>query len=248
MNVKTASGRGWSRSAVVCGMLVVLAGMALADYGFDLTPRGDTVQHVAPSDAAEFHFTLTNTGTTSDVFRFDCSVISAVPGWTVVYCVRGVCVEPGNPVYDTLQAGGTDTTAKVTVYTNATEGEEAVSLRARSMGDTTLAESVVTHTIVGSGVEEFSGAGAPRVPFQVAPEPVRRGGQITLSFSTAKPVSFSVNLFDAAGASVSMVAHGTAPGGRHVINWRPDRLFARGVYLFRLTAGDESVVRKLVVE
>lgn len=71
---------------------------------------------------------------------------------------------------------------------------------------------------------------------------------MTLSFASARPLSFSVDLFDAAGGWVSLVARGTVHGGRHAVNWRPDRLLGRGVYLLRLTAGGSPTVRKLVVE
>jgi hypothetical protein len=248
MNPRSGVAGQCSVTAAVSLLLAGLAGSAWAGYGLELIARGDTVQHVSPSAVGEFHFTLTNTGTSPDVFEFDCRVVSGVPGWTVVYCVGGQCVEPGMTVYDTLSAGASDTAIKVSVYTTATEGEEVVSLHVRSMGDTTQAESVRTHTIVGSAIEERSEAAAHGIPFRVAPEPVRRGGQAGLSFSTGRSLRFSVDLFDAAGGWVSLVADGTAPGGRHVINWRPDRHLAPGIYLLRLKIGDESVVRKLVVE
>lgn len=245
MNGKTGGGYAWIRAAMVLAALVC---PALAGYGFGLTPRGDTIQHVSPSGTAEFYFSLVNTGTSTDVFKFDCRVVSGVPGWTVVYCVRGVCVEPGISVYDTLPAAGTDTTAKVSVYTDTTQGEGVASLRVNSMGDPALAESIGTHTIVGAGIEESPGAVALPVSVQVAPEPVSRGRAVTLSFSTSGPLNFCVALFNSAGVRVRLVASGIVPGGRHVINWRPDPLLARGVYLLRLTAADESAVRKLVVE
>ena len=219
-----------------------------AGYGLQLTPRDDTVRHVAPNDVAEFHFTLTNTGTTADVFKFDCGVVSAVPGWAAVYCVNGVCVEPGVPRYDTIPASGSDTTPKVTVYTDTTAGEEAVLLRVRSMGDTVLAESVGTHTFMGSGVEEPSGAGAPGISFRVTPQPIRSGRTATLSFLTSGPMSVRAELFDVSGGWVSLIAEGTVLSGRHVINWGPGGRLASGVYLIRLTAGNVHTVRKLVVE
>jgi hypothetical protein len=246
MSVKSTPSR---RAAVLAATVIfaALAGRAVG-YGLDFKARGDTVQHVGPGDFAEFHFTLTNTGNQSDVYELDCRVVSAVPGWAATYCVRGRCVEPGILMYDSLPAGNSDTSISVAVYTNATEGEEIVSMRVRSMGDTTLAESIGTYTIVGSGIEELPGTGAPGVRFQVAPAPVRRGRQMTLSFASARPLSFSVDLFDAAGGWVSLVARGTVHGGRHAVNWRPDRLLGRGVYLLRLTAGGSPTVRKLVVE
>jgi len=231
----------------VAGSITIVAGSA-AGYGLEFTPRDDTVRSVAPYDVAEFHFTLTNTGTTSDVYEFSCRVVSAVSGWAAVYCVNGVCVEPGVPRYDTIPASGSDTTPKVTVYTDTTAGEEVVLLRVRSLGDTTLAESVGVHAVVGSGVEELSGFGPPGIPFVISPNPIWRNRTTTLSFSSEEPRGFSVELFDAAGGRVSLIAEGIAPSGRHVINWSPDRRLASGVCLVRLTAGNAYTVRKLVIE
>jgi len=236
------------RSAAGLAILAVLAGPVLASYGFDLTPRGDTVRLVGPGEVAEFHFTLVNTGTSTDVFRFDCRVVSAVPGWTVVYCVRGVCVEPGIPVYDTLQGGGADTTAKVTVYTDTTPGEEVVSLRVRSMGDTTLAESVATHTIVGAGVVESSRPRVPGSSLRIAPSVVNRQTGAVMTFSTPKQAVLRVTLHDAGGRLVQTVACGVLSAGPHRIRWRPEPGLAGGVYLLRLSSGAASATTRVVVE
>jgi len=203
---------------------------------------------VAPSEAAEFHCTLTNTGTSSDVYEFSCRVVSAVPGWAAVYCVRGVCVEPGVLRYDTIPVGDNDTTPKVTVYTNATEGEEVVSLRVRSMGDTTLAESIVTHTIVGSGIEERAYPDAPEVGVKVMPTLVNRQTGASVVFATRERTFFKVTLHDAAGRQVQTVAAGIVPVGLHRVDWLPERGLHRGVYLLHVSAGDESAVTKVIVE
>jgi hypothetical protein len=227
--------------------LVTFPGLA-AGYGLEFTPRDDTVRQVAPNDVAEFHFTLTNTGATSDVYEFNCRVISAVPGWAAVYCVSGVCVEPGVIRYDSIPAAGSDTTPKVTVYTDATEGEEVVSLRVRSMGDTTQAESIGTYTIVGSGVEESRPVAVRRGAFRVAPNPIHRGMQATVSFFAARPTSYAVRLYDAAGISTGIAASGLAPAGEHTVGLRTDQCLSGGIYLVRLTTGGESAPGRLVVE
>ena len=238
------------RCAVGLIVVVLLATGAsrAVGYGLALTPRGDTVQHVAPSEDAEFHFTLTNTGTSSDVYELSCRVVSAVPGWAAVYCVRGVCVEPGMLRYDTIPAGDNDTTPKVTVYTNATEGEEVVSLRVRSMGDTTLAESIATHTIVGSGIEEGTRPGAPAVGPRVTPTLVNRHTGASVVFATRERTFFVVTLHDAGGRLVQTVAAGIVTAGPHRVDWRPEPELPRGVYLLRLSAAGESAVTKVIVE
>jgi hypothetical protein len=229
-------------------LFAVVCGQALAGYGLDLVARGDTVQHVSPSGTGEFHFTLTNTGTQSDVYEFDCRVLASVPGWVVVWCVRGQCVEPGTLVYDTLATGATDTAIKVSVYTNATEGEEVVSLRARSMGNPALVESIATYTIVGTGIEEGAVPRAPEASLRVTPTLVNRRTGASVAFSTREQTSFRVTLHDAAGRPVQTVASGVLPAGRHRIRWQPKRGLPRGAYVLHLSVGAESAVAKVIVE
>jgi rhodanese-related sulfurtransferase len=237
-----------ARSALVAFCIAALAGQAFAGYGLEFTARGDTVLHVSPGGEAEFHFTLTNTGTGTDVFEFLCRVVTGVPGWATVVCVRGLCVEPGTPILDTLPAGGSDTTAKVTVYTNATQGEEIVSLRVRSLGDTTLAESIATHTIVGSGVEESPWSLETGRGLSVAPGLARVGSAVRVSFDVPRQTRFSVVLYDAYGRRVAAVADGFVPAGRHNVHWQPARRLPGGAYLLYLTTGGESATGKLVVQ
>ncbi len=248
MNPRPGVARECSAIAAVFVFLVVLAGPALAGYGLKLVARGDTVQHVSPSGIGEFHFTLTNAGSQPDVYEFDCRVVASVSGWAVVYCVGGQCVEPGNLVYDTLPAGVADTAIKVTVYTNTTEGEEVVSLRVRSMGDSALAESIATHTIVGTGIEEGVLLGAPDVHLRVVPNMVTRQTGASVLFSTRERMSFRVTLHNVVGQWVQTVAAGIVPRGLHRVVWRPERGLPRGVYLLRLVVQSGSAVGKVVVE
>jgi hypothetical protein len=229
-------------------LFVAVCGQALAGFGLELTARGDTVQRVSPSGTGEFHFTLTNTGSQSDVYEFDCRVVAAVPGWVAVYCVRGLCVEPGILIYDTLLAGAADTAIKVSVYTNTTEGEEVVSLRARSMGAPALVESIATHTIVGTGIEEGARPGAPEAGLRVTPTLVNRRAGASVAFSTREQTHFRVTLYDAAGRLVQLVACAAVPAGRHLVRWQPERGLPDGVYLLHLSAGDASAVAKVIVE
>ncbi|MCX6841033.1 MAG: hypothetical protein NTX53_01935 [candidate division WOR-3 bacterium] len=241
-------GRCASSRVLAAVLFVVVYGQALAGYGLELVARGDTIQRVSPNGTSEFHFTLTNTGSQSDAYEFDCRVVASVPGWVVVCCVGGQCVEPGNQVYDTLPAGAADTAIKVTVYTNATEGEEVVSLRARSMGDPALAESIATHTIVGSGIDEDARLDAPEAHFRVAPTLVNRQTGASVAFATREQTFFRVTLHDAVGRLVQLVASSAVPAGRHRIRWQPERGLPDGVYVLHLSAGSESAVAKVIVE
>jgi hypothetical protein len=175
-------------------------------------------------------------------------VVSAVPGWAAVYCVNGVCVEPGVVRYDTIPAAGSDTTPKVTVYTDTTAGEEVVSLRVRSMSDTTLAESIATHTAVGLGIEDGTRPGALAVGPRVMPTLVNRQTGASVVFATRERTFFKVTLLDAAGRQVQAVAAGIVPAGLHRVDWLPERGLSRGVYLLYVSAEDESAVSKVIVE
>lgn len=247
---KRTSGKRTCLSAAVAvsAVLVALGGQALAGYGLELIARSDTVQRVSPNGTGEFHFTLTNTGSQSDVYEFDCRVVASVPGWAVVYCVRGLCVEPGILIYDTLPAGAADTAITVSVYTSTTEGEEVVSLRARSMGNPALAESIATHTIVGTGIEEGVRPGAPGSCFRVTPTLVNRQTGASVLFSTPEQTFFSVTLHNTVGQRVQTVASGIVPPGLRRVDWRPERGLPRGVYLLRLAVQSGSAVCKVVVE
>ncbi|MEO0079083.1 MAG: T9SS type A sorting domain-containing protein [candidate division WOR-3 bacterium] len=214
------------RLVLICGLLLADIGLAFAGYGFDFYCRGDTVQRVSPGAEAIFHFTLTNTGTEPDVYEFDCRVIQAVPGWSVIYCVRGLCTEPGVLMYDTLDVGAQDTTPEVSVFTTTTQGEEIVSLRVRSLGNPALAESIATHTIVGAGIEE------------------RMDGS-TRTMNEGTFVRRFLFLSDGVTACLFDIS------GRKVMELRPGLnglcYLPAGVYLFRMNSGSESAVRKVIV-
>ena len=116
------------------------------------------------------------------------------------------------------------------------------------MGDTTLVESIATHTIVGLGIEEGVRPDAPGACFRVAPTLVNRQTGASVVFATRERTFFKVTLHDAAGRQVQTVAAGIVPAGLHRVDWLPERGLPRGVYLLRLSAGDESAVTKVIVE
>jgi hypothetical protein len=121
-------------------------------------------------------------------------------------------------------------------------------MRVRSMGDTTLAESIGTHTIVGTGIEERVLLGVSDVCLRVAPTLVNRQTGASVAFATRERTFFKVTLHDPAGRQVQAVAADIVPAGSHRVTWLPERGLSRGVYLFRLSAGDESAVTKVIVE
>lgn len=135
-------------------VFVALTAPVTAEYSFTFVCRSDTLQQVVPNGVAYFYFTLTNTGSEPDVYLFDCQVLQEVPGWNAIYCLRGRCVEPGIPMFDTLAPGEADTTIDIAVFTTTTEGTEIIRLTVSSEGNPALNSSITTYTRVGSGVEE----------------------------------------------------------------------------------------------
>ncbi|MGQ9678508.1 MAG: COG1470 family protein [bacterium] len=135
-------------------VFAVLAAPVIADYSFNFVCRSDTLQQVMPGGVAYFYFTLTNSGSEPDVYLLDCRVLQEVSGWSAIYCLRGRCVEPGIPMYDTLAPGEADTTIDIAVFTTTTEGEEVIRFTVSSEGNPALSSSITTYTRVGSGVEE----------------------------------------------------------------------------------------------
>ncbi len=142
---------------VITSAVIFLFNTGYADYGFDFYCRSDTFQQVGAGFPAYFYFTLVNTGTEPDVYQFDCQVLQAVPGWSVIYCLRGRCVEPGVPMFDTLGPGEVDSTIDVTVFTTENTGEEVVRLLVVSLGNPAMTKAVQVYTEVCGAVEEVGG-------------------------------------------------------------------------------------------
>jgi len=231
--------------------LLLEAGQAplCAGYDFDFWCRSDTVRRVQPGGPADFHFTLANTGTEPDVYEFDCRVVQPVPGWSVIYCLHGLCTVPGVLMYDTLAAGASDTTIEVTVFTTSTQGAAVVNLRVRSLGNPSLAESINVRTIVGSGIEEQLPVRAAEPLLRIVPNPVQQ--QATVSFgpaqskSAAKAPPGRLELLDALGRRVQLVSVTTR--GSASLTWlRPPGL-KPGVYLFRLSTDRTAVCCPVVL-
>jgi hypothetical protein len=231
-------------------LLMLLGSTAVlhATYGFDFRCRSDTVQRVDPGGAADFCFTIRNTGTERDCYEFNCRVVQEVSNWFAMYCVGGLCAPPGVTLRETLAAGETDTLVHLTVATDTTSGEEIVNLSVRSTGNPTLADSVTTHTLAGTGVEELP-CRPPKEEFglSISPNPV--SGRALISYSLpAGSVRARLVLYDVQGrCRLTVAAPANAPG-RHDSRWfRPSNL-PGGVYILRLNCGRRSVWHKVVIE
>ena len=238
--------RSFCRAAGFVGLLFSPT-ILRANHAFDFSCRSDTVLHVQPGEFSEFHFTLANTGSEDDVYEFDLAVLDSVSGWVAIYCVGGICAEPGLLVYDTLAAGTVDTSITVTIYTGSSNGEEVTRLRVRSLAEPSLADSITTRTVVGSGVGETPDASL-RVTagLRVFPNPVPRGGPITVAANVPAGMRFSLSLFDVHGRRIDCRPADVHSARR--IEITPDRNLPAGVYLLRLHAGPVWVFTKVILE
>ncbi|MEO0072175.1 MAG: Omp28-related outer membrane protein [candidate division WOR-3 bacterium] len=117
-------------------------------YDFTLHCLTDTFQVTSPNSLAEYHFLLTNTGTQRDVYEITSQILDSVPGWDVIFCVRGSCAQPGGVFYDTLNVGAADSTICVTVFTGQNSGTEVTALRVRSLAEPTKQKTIRVYTQV----------------------------------------------------------------------------------------------------
>ncbi len=139
---------------LITALLMLSIVVPVLAYDFQLVCRTDTQQMVEPNGLGYYTFTLTNTGTQPDGYELNCILTQSVPGWSIIYCLKGRCLEPGMPIYDTLEPGQSDTTLEIKVYTNPTPGEAIAVLTVRSQGDPTLSRSITTITTLCGGVNE----------------------------------------------------------------------------------------------
>jgi hypothetical protein len=94
----------------------------------------DTLFSFAPTSLFEYHVTLTNEGTSQDVYVISL-VDSLAPGWTSSICQGGVCLPPGKDVHDTLAAGEVDTTIVAEIFTDVQDTSAFTTLTIRSEND-----------------------------------------------------------------------------------------------------------------
>jgi hypothetical protein len=86
----------------------------------------------------------------------------------------------------------------------------------------------------------------PRVSalHQNFPNPTR--GETTIRYAVASATKVSLNVFNVAGQVVKTLVDEEQKAGYYQVSWKPEDS-ASGVYFYRLTAGDFSQTRKLVV-
>ena len=113
-----------------------------------------------------------------------------------------------------------------------------------------LLENAVSYLYDDSaGLSPEEGAAAVRLN-RVIPNPFKSGTSVSFAVSEKRRVRLSV--YDVQGRLVSTLFEGSVDGGEHLIPWdgrdaRGGRL-APGVYFLRLSAGESSLVRKMVLQ
>lgn len=122
-------------------------------YDFELVCLDDTFQTVSADTEAVFRFTLENSGTLNDVYELSLSVADTAQGSFENYCRHGVCLLPFAVCIDTLSAGETDSTISVHFMPMRSPGLEAVQFRVKSLGDTTLVDSIFLYIQAEGGLD-----------------------------------------------------------------------------------------------
>jgi len=94
----------------------------------------------------------------------------------------------------------------------------------------------------GVGVEEKL---VPMIPtnFRVAPNPTR--SSVKISYSLSQPANVSLTVYDASGRLMASLESKKVGAGEHSIRWNPKH--PAGVYLCKLTAGDLTITRRIVL-
>lgn len=80
-------------------------------------------------------------------------------------------------------------------------------------------------------------------PLSCSPNPVRCAATIT--FKVEAPCRVNLAIYDISGRRVATLAEGPYAAGEHSASWQAD--VPAGVYIYRLRAGDDVAVKKLVV-
>lgn len=128
-------------------------------------------------------------------------------------------------------------TAKVFIYVPQVNGEYKYICTAHEV------DGMVGSFIVGEGsVKETKLVDVEL--FQNVPNPAL--GSTTISFDLEKPAHITLTVYTLAGNEVAKLADGTFGGGINTIPFNTADL-PSGIYMYRLTIGDEAITRQLIV-
>jgi hypothetical protein len=95
-------------------------------------------------------------------------------------------------------------------------------------------------------------AGVPPASFALLPNyPNPFNASTRIAYDLAQPAVVSLAIFDALGRHVRTLARAPQPAGQHSVTWdgfnKSGRAVASGVYLLRLSVGDETETRKVLL-
>jgi len=240
----------------ICLIVLALTLPIYAQYSFEFTCLDDTVKYANLNDAVDFYFRLHNTGSLQDIYEFDCIIIDSIPGWFVLYCIGGVCVEPGVITHDTLDAGEIDTSIVVHVYTADSAGTEVVNLRVASMGNPTLRDSINVYVTAPPGIEENWSKGIQSPILQIYPNPFSKNLIIryTIHDTGFTEENFFLVICDVSGRIVRDLTNNLASCILHhasKISWDghddSGNTVPTGVYFVHLNVGDSKQIEKVVL-
>ena len=207
---------------------------------FSTTSQTVTVSGTLPWDGAPggLRASLTQLDTTSAPYG---DIVALHPAHCFIPAISALALETSDPFFDVAgTAGLLDLTPFDAVY-YPSANEEHVLI--------TPASAAWLRAEIGLGVTAVPGSdAAPRASLLAAPNPFARSAR--LAFTLARPGPVRLDLFDPGGRRVRALARGPREAGTHVVEWdgRDGRgaLVPAGVYLARLEAGGEVLVRRVV--
>ena len=195
-----------------------------------------------PSDVT-FPLPLTATSAWGEVYEI--SFEPSIPGFVNRQAAQSAVVGWGTLVTPAGQAAALMVRSEVitTTFLNGTEIGRDTSGTVEFVTRGALGAAI---TLDGAGVAEdatYAEAAAGPVLEPVAPNPVRAGRAVTLAFALPEAATARLEVFDALGRRVAVLAGGAFGAGRHTAAWSTDGLPA-GLYVARLTADGRTDTRR----
>lgn len=122
---------------------------------FEFYPLSDTIVSIPADSFAHFKFFLKNTSAYREVYELKAIPYQSPNNWFYLLCVKGRCVQPPNPFFDTLNPGEIDTSISFSCYPNSISGNGIFCLKVKVLSDTTLRDSQFLY-ISTTGIKEFN--------------------------------------------------------------------------------------------
>lgn len=221
-----------------------------AQYNFDFRCVDDTIQ--SGSSEITFYFILENTGTQPDSYVFNCRVVDSVPGWFEMYCVHGLCSEPGIPLYDHLAPGLADSAIDIQIFPSLGYGVEKVNLHVQSLNNSSLKDSINVYAI-GTNANEEDQATADlknqNRGWTVSPNPFFRFVKIGFMKKDAVPVS-EIVVYDARGRRIKNLITSGRQGQQIQLVWNgtdnDGRQIPAGIYFIQQKNDSEKSTARLI--